>query len=146
MIRKASIIVVLAFGLAACVKSTEMGPNAPTAEFAALEVSAVSKLQCAWENQARCQHMVENRAIFGRIFSPEGFGNLDANKKIKGRRVTTKFIVEATAGINQCRQVQQESIPLVKDVRIQDRGYRVEGTAPLSNSSSCFLIPDPENP
>jgi len=146
LIKRVFHILPLALVVAACVSSKEIGPYAPTAEDRNLELAAIGKLQCAWENQTRCAHMIENRTLFGRIFSPETVGGLKETEKLQGRRATTKFIVEATAAINQCRPVAGKSVIIVKDVRLAKKGYRVEGTSPLSDTSSCFLAPDPENP
>lgn len=130
--------------LAAC--SNTNSQSSGDTSYEALELAASNNLQCAWENQQRCSHVIENRALFARFFAPPTLGNMEEAEKNNGRRVTTRFIVEATAGINQCQKVGSNSIPLVKDVRIAGKGYRVEGTAPLSQASRCFLTPDPESP
>ncbi len=131
--------------LAGC-SSTGAGQGDTDSQYRSLELAAAGNLQCAWENQARCSHMIENRSLMARFFAPETLGGLNEPEKQRGRRITTKFVVEAAAAINQCRRVTAKSVTIVKDVRISEKGYRVEGTAPLNASSSCFLTPDPENP
>lgn len=143
--------VIFATFLAAC-SSTELGPNAPTAEFKAKEQLAVKNQMCAFDphpegKQSPCAHLIENRLLFGRIFAPETLGGLDEAEKIRGRRITTKFIVDAASKIKQCRRVPLENtINIIRDVKIAGGTYLLKGTAPLSEeSSSCFLTPDQES-
>ena len=140
---KRRIVHILPIGviMAACVQTSDVGPEARTPEFKALELAAVGKLQCAWENQERCNHMIDKRTLFPRFFAAEGLGGLTEDAKANGRRVTTKFIVEATGSINQCRPVNDKSIVLLKNVQIAKKLYQVEGTSPLDANSSCFLAP-----
>lgn len=119
--------------------------TSPEAQYRALELAAVGNLQCAWENQTRCSHIIENRSTFARFFAPETLGGITEQRKSDARRVATRFIVEASAGISQCRRVDTPSIPLVRDVQIAGKAYRVEGTSPVTTTSSCFLIADQEN-
>lgn len=141
----------LATLLVACV-STEVGRNAPTAEFKAKEQLAVQNQMCAFDphpegKQSPCAHLIENRLLFGRIFAPETLGGLDEAEKIRGRRITTNFIVEAASKIKQCRKVPLENtINIIRDVQIAGGTYLLKGTAPLSEeTSSCFLTPDLES-
>ena len=143
--------VIFATFLAACV-STDVGSNAPTAESKANEQLAVKNQMCAFDphpegKQSPCAHLIENRLLFGRIFAPETLGGLDEAEKIRGRRITTKFIVNAAASIKQCRKVPLENtINIIRDVKIAGGTYLLKGTAPLSEeNSSCFLTPSQES-
>ena len=137
-------IVAIAVVAVAC-SSRNIGPNAPTAEDLANETLAVQKTQCAIENQARCAHLIENRTLFARFYTPETLGGMTENEKVKGRRITTKFVVEAVAAIKQCNRVTAESITLIRGMAINGRKYLVKGTAPLEPQTSiCFLMPQPE--
>lgn len=149
--RKFLIPVLFATFLAACV-SSDVGPNAETADLKAKEELAVKNLMCAFEphpegKQSPCAHLIENRVLFGRIFAPPTLGGLDESEKIRGRRITTKFIVEAASKIKQCRRVPLENtINIIRDVKIAGGTYLLKGTAPLSEeNSSCFLTPDQES-
>ena len=142
--------VVIAMILAACT-STDIGPNRPTAEYKAQEQLAIQNLMCAFEphpegKQSPCAHMIENRLLLGRYFAPRALGGLKESEKLRGRRITTKFIVEAAAGIQQCRKVPPENtINIIRDIKIAGGAYLLKGTSPLSEeNSSCFLTPDQE--
>ena len=138
-----------AFLVTAC-SSTDVGPNAPTAEDRQNEQIAAQNAMCAFEphpqgKQSPCAHLIENRLLLGRFFAPETLGGFDEAEKLRGRRITTKFIVNAAAGIKQCRKVSAESITVIRDVKIAGGTYLLKGTAPLSEvNSSCFLTPETE--
>jgi len=131
--------------LVAC-SSTNLGPNAPTQQELALEQKAVQNLMCAFEphpegKQSPCAHLIENRQLLNRFFAPAGIGNLNEAEKIRGRRITTRFIVNAAGSINQCRKITSENtVNIIRDIEIADGTYLVKGTSPLSEeNSSCFL-------
>lgn len=129
---------------AAC-SSTDVGPYAPTAEEKATERVAAQKAMCAIDNQARCDHLIENRLLFGRFFAPETLGGMEEPEKLRGRKITTKFVSEAVAGIQQCTRVTEPSIPIVKGMIIDGGKYSVMGTSPLlEGSSTCFITPQTE--
>lgn len=130
--------------LAVACTSRDVGPYAPTAEDKQNEVLATKNAMCAIENQARCAHVIENRILMSRFFAPETLGGLDESEKFRGRRVTTKFIVEAAAGIRQCRPVTSESIVILKDVNINGGKWQFRATKPVNETASCFLAPEPE--
>jgi hypothetical protein len=143
--------VLFATFLAACV-SSDVGPNAPTAELKAKEQLAVKNQMCAFDphpegKQSPCAHLIQNRVLFGRIFAPPTLGGLDEGEKLRGRRITTKFIVDAASKIKQCRRVPLDNtINIIRDVKIAGGTYLLKGTAPLSEeNSSCFLTPDQES-
>lgn len=143
--RKFSIPVLFVLVISAC-SSTDYGPNAPTAEDKAIQSQAVTKLMCRVENQARCTHVIENRILFGRFFAPKTLGGLQEDEKRRGRRVTTNFIAEAVAGINQCQPVTAESVVLVRDLKMADGTYEFRGTSPLDEqTSACFLTQSTES-
>lgn len=140
-------LTVLASGLllVAC-SSTSIGPNAPTQEDLALENAAVQNQMCAFEphpegKQSACAHLIENRQLLSRFFAPEGVGRLEQSEKNRGRRITTRFIVNAAAKIKQCQKVPLENtLNIIRDVKIAGETYVVKGTSPLiEESSSCFL-------
>lgn len=140
----------IAMFLAAC-SSTDIGPNAPTQEFKATEQVALQNLMCAFEphpegKQSPCAHLIENRLLLGRFFSPLLPRGMKEAEQNRGRRITTKFIVEAAAKIQQCRKVPLENtINVIRDVKIAGGTYLLRGTSPLSEeNSSCFLTPAQE--
>ncbi len=135
--------------LVAC--SPTAGPRFEAQQLKANEQLAAQNIMCAFEphpegKQSPCAHLIENRILFGRIFSPETLGGLPEGDKIRGRRVTTKFIVEAAASIKQCRKVPLESsITIIRDVQFAGQTYLLKGTPPLlEENSSCFLTPETE--
>ncbi len=137
----------IAMILAAC-SSTTVGPNAPSEQDKANEQLALQNMMCAFEphpegKQSPCAHMIENRLLLGRYFAPQTLGGLKDAEKSRGRRITTKFIVEAAARIKQCRKVPLENtINIIRDVKIAGGTYLLRGTSPLSEeNSSCFLTP-----
>jgi len=137
--------VMLGLFAAACT-SSEIGPNAPTSDDKAAQQQAVSKLMCRVENQARCTHVIENRILFGRFFAPKTLGGIPEDEKRKGRRVTTKFISEAVASINQCQPVSADSVVLVRDLILAGGTYEFRGTVPLdTQTSACFLTQSSES-
>ena len=124
--------------------SREMGPYAPTAEDKQNEVLAVKNAMCAFENQERCAHVIENRNLMTRFFAPETLGGMNESEKFRGRRITTKFIVEAAASIRQCRPVVANSIIILRDVKINGGTFLMKATTPANETSACFITPDPE--
>lgn len=133
--------------LAACNSST-VGPNAPTAEFKEKEQLALQNIMCAFEphpegKQSPCAHLIENRLLLGKYFAPLLPRNMKEAEQIRGRRITTKFIVESAAKIRQCQRVPLEnSINIIRDIKIAGGTYLLKGTSPLSEeTSSCFLTP-----
>lgn len=142
--------IIIAMILAACT-SSDIGPNRPTQQDRANEQLAVQNVMCAFEShsegkQSPCAHMIENRLLLGRYFTPRTLGGLSESEKLRGRRITTKFIVEAAAKIQQCRKVPQENtINIIRDIKIAGGTYLLKGTSPLSeDNSSCFLTPEQE--
>ena len=131
-------------GLAVACTSRDVGPYAPTAEDKQNEALAAQNAMCAFENQARCTHVIENRILMARFFAPETLGGMNESEKFRGRRVTTKFIVEAAASVKQCRRVTQESVILLKNVDINGGKWLMKATKPVNESAACFLTPDPE--
>lgn len=130
--------------VAAC-SSSDVGPFAPTAEEKASQRIAAQNAMCAIDNQARCDHLIENRILFGRFFAPETLGGMEEPEKLRGRKLTTKFVSEAVAGIQQCTRVTAPSIPIVKGMVIDGGKYTVMGTSPLlEGSSTCFITPQTE--
>lgn len=130
--------------LVACT-SRDVGPYAPTAEDRSQEAVAASKAMCVIDNQARCNHLIENRILFGRFFAPETLGGLDESKKFRGRRITTQFVVEALAATNQCVPPQEPSVNIVRGMEIDGKRFDVKGTSPLiEQQSSCFITPSLE--
>ena len=137
----------IAMILAACT-SSDIGPNRPTQQDKANEQLAAQNAMCAFEphpegKQSPCAHMIENRLLLGRYFTPRSLGGLKESEKLRGRRITTKFIVEAAARIQQCRKVSEENtINIIRDIKIAGGTYLLKGTSPLSEeNSSCFLTP-----
>jgi len=137
--------------MVAC-SSTNLGPNAPTQEELALEQKAVQNLMCAFEphpegKQSPCAHLIENRQLLNRFFAPAGIGNLTESEKIRGRRITTRFVVNAAGSISQCQRVTSEdTVNIIRDVKIANGTYLVKGTSPLlEESSSCFLTQSQES-
>ncbi|MEL7430272.1 MAG: hypothetical protein AAFN43_09755 [Pseudomonadota bacterium] len=143
--KRAAVFSVFAFAMVACT-SHDYGPYALTNEDKALQRVAAGKAMCVIDNQARCDHLIENRILFGRFFAPETLGGMPEDEKIRGRRVTTKFVVEALAGINQCNRVGGQSINIIKGMEIDGRRFDVKGTSPLvETQSACFIEPATEN-
>ncbi len=138
--------IALCIGLVAVAcTSRDVGPHALTAEEKAAEARAVQNAGCGIENQARCDHLIENRILFGRFFAPETLGGMDESEKLRGRRITTKFVVEAAAAIRQCNRVVDDSITIIKGMEINGGKFLVKGTSPLvQQSSTCFITPQPE--
>lgn len=138
----------IAFGvlsvLAVACTSRDVGPYAPTAQDKQNEVLAAQNAMCVFENQARCSHVIENRILMSRFFAPETLGGMDESEKFRGRQVTTKFIVEAAAGIKQCRKVTEDSIVLLKGVDINGGKWQMKATKPVNENSACFITPELE--
>lgn len=144
MVRRIIPAFAIALFVAAC-SSTDIGPYALTDDDKAKQVSAAGKTMCAIENRARCDHLIENRLLFGRFFAPETLGGMDEAEKLRGRSVTTKFVVEAVAEIKQCNRINSPSIPIVKGMDIAGGKYTVMGTSPLlEGESTCFITPQVE--
>ena len=142
--RNLTLIGICAVLVTAC-PSRDVGPNAPTAQDKTNETVAAQKSMCTIENQTRCDHLIENRNLFGRFFAPQTLGGMDENEKQRGRRITTKFVVEAVAAINQCKRVELTSIPIVKGMIIAKQKFNVMGTSPLvKGESTCFITPQTE--
>lgn len=140
----------VAMALVGC-SSTDIGPNAPTADYKAKEQVALQNMMCAFEphpegKQSPCAHMIENRLLLGRFFAPVRPRGMNETEQNRGRRITTKFIVEAAAKIQQCRKVPLENtINVIRDLKIAGGTYALKGTSPLSEeNSSCFLTPEQE--
>ncbi|MEM7067364.1 MAG: hypothetical protein AAF478_00660 [Pseudomonadota bacterium] len=129
--------------MAAC-SSTDIGPYAPTSEEKRLETAATTKAMCRIENQERCAHVIENRLLMSRFFAPETLGGMDESEKFRGRSITTKFVVEAVAAINQCQRVTEDSVILLRDMKIDKGTYFLKATKPVSVNSACFITPEPE--
>ena len=53
--------------IAVACTSRDIGPYALTSEDKARQAAAAGKAQCAIENQPRCDHLIENRILFGRF-------------------------------------------------------------------------------
>ena len=99
---------------------------------------------CAFENQERCAHVIENRNLMTRFFAPETLGGMNESEKFRGRRITTKFVVEAAASIRQCRPVVADSVVILRDMQINGSTFLMKATAPANETSACFITPDPE--
>ena len=134
-----SLVLIGAFAALIACTSRDVGPYAPTAQDKSNEQLAVQNAQCAFENQNRCSHVVENRILLSRFFAPEGFGGMDESEKFRGRRVTTKFIVEAAAGIQQCTKVFEDSVILLKNIDINGGKWQMKATKPVSPTANCFI-------
>ncbi len=143
--RKQAVVLIVA-GITAACSSSDIGPNAPTETDRQNEVLATQKAMCRIENQARCIHVIENRTLMARFFTAETQGGMEEEEKIKGRRLTTRFVVEAAAAIKQCQPVTQESVILLRDIKIAGGTYLMKATKPVNESSACFITPDPEAP
>ncbi|MDJ0614371.1 MAG: hypothetical protein QNJ29_11920 [Rhizobiaceae bacterium] len=142
--RKLVAFVCIAVFAVACT-SRDVGPYAPTTEEKSLEQIAATKSMCVIQNQARCDHLIENRSLFSRFFAPATLGGLDESEKFRGRRITTKFVVEALAATNQCVPPSGPSVTIVKGMEIDKRRFDVKGTSPLlEQQSSCFITPSSE--
>ena len=142
--------IVFAMTLVAC-SSTDIGPNRPDAQYKANEQLAIQNVMCAFEphpqgKQSPCAHMIENRLLLGKFFQPLLPRGVTEAERNKARRLTTKFVVEAAARIKQCRKVPLENtINIIRDVKIAGGTYLLRGTSPLSEeNSSCFLTPEQE--
>ena len=127
--------------LLACT-SRDVGPYAPTAQDKTNEQLAVQNALCGFENQNRCNHVIENRLLLSRFFAPATLGGLDEAEKFRGRRVTTRFVVEAAAGIQQCRKVFDDSVILLKDMDIAGSKWQMKATKPVGPTATCFISPE----
>ena len=126
--------------------SHDIGPYALTDEDKAQQRLAASRAMCRIENQKRCDHLIENRTLFGRFFAPQTVGGLDEDEKIRGRRITTKFVVEALSTVQQCNRVEGQSVKIISGMEIDKRKFDVMGSSPLiENQSACFIQPSTEN-
>jgi len=150
-VRKSWIPIFATTLLVAC-NSNTVGPNAPTAEFKATEQIALRNIMCAFEQhpegkQSPCAHLIENRLLLGKFFSPLLPRGMKEAEQKRGRRITTKFIVEAAAKIKQCQKVPLENtINIIRDVKIAGETYLLKGTSPLiEETSTCFITPDQES-
>ena len=136
-----SVIVVLALVVAACT-SRDVGPYAPTEAEKQTELKATQNIMCAFENQARCAHLIENRLLLSRFYLYETLGGLNESEKYRGRSVTNKFVAEAAANIRQCRRVSGDTVSIIKGLELAGSTYEVRGSSPLSEEdSACFLAP-----
>ncbi len=136
--------------VATACSSTEFGPNKLTQQDKSNQQLAVQNIMCEFEphpegegKQSPCAHLIEHRLLLGKFFAPLLPRGMKEAEQNRGRRVTTKFIVEAAAKIQQCRKVSLENtINVIRDVKIAGGTYLVKGTSPLSQeNSSCFLTP-----
>jgi len=142
-VKKAVLISVLALSAVAC--SSQGGSIQD--ETSDLARQAASNVMCAIENQARCGHVIENRTLMSRFFQPLSFGGMNESEKLRGKRVTTNFVIEAAANIKQCRRISKPGIPILKNMEIAGGYYQLHGTSPLDPvSSTCFLTPQAEDP
>ncbi|MEO0328280.1 MAG: hypothetical protein AAF217_06730 [Pseudomonadota bacterium] len=135
--------ILLAGVLLACT-SRDVGPYAPSAEDKSNEQLAANNAFCAFENQEKCAHVIENRILLSRFFAPKTLGGMDESEKFRGRRVTTRFVVEAAASIQQCNRVNGEAVTILKDMDIAGRKWQLKASKPAIPTASCFLMPDPE--
>ncbi|MEM7290291.1 MAG: hypothetical protein AAF412_08000 [Pseudomonadota bacterium] len=125
--------------------SRDVGPYVLSAEDKSLEQKAAANAMCAIQNQARCDHLIENRTLFGRFFAPQTLGGMDESEKFRGRSVTTKVVVEALSAINQCTRVTGNSVTIIKGMQIDGKKFDVQGSSPLvEGQSACFIEPSPE--
>ena len=139
------LLVVFACAVAAACTSGSGSSSVSSSDSQSLQRQAAANVMCAIENQARCDHLIENRVLFGRFFTPEFLGGMDEDEKKRGRRITTKFVVEALADIKQCRRVTDNSVTIVDGMEIDGKSYTVKGTSPLKmQMSQCFITPQPE--
>lgn len=136
-------VISFAFLVVAC-SSQNLGPHAPDAAELQNHKLAAQNAMCAFENQARCAHVIEHRLLMSRFFAPQGIGGMNESEKVKGRRITTKFIVEAAAAIKQCRRVTEDSIVILDDVKINGGTWQMKATKPADENAACFIIPEPE--
>lgn len=143
--------VLFALLLTAC-SSGSVTQTSEEQQFAAREQRALQNLMCAFEphpegKQSPCAHLIENRVLLSRFFAPATLGGFNEAEKNRGRRITTNFIVNAAANINQCNRVSPENtINIIRDVKIAGGTYAVMGTSPLTEeTSSCFITPDKES-
>jgi len=126
--------------LAAACSSSTVGPDALSSDQRALQKKAAANASCVIENQARCDHLIENRILFGRFFAPEFVGGMDEDEKARGRRLTTKFVVEAVADIKQCTRASDNTVAIINGMEIDGGKYDVLGTSPLlPQASKCFI-------
>ena len=125
--------------------SADTPPGLTTSDYQELQRKAVANAGCVIEDQFACTHVIENRQLLSSFFSPEGLGGKDESEKLRGRRVTTKYVVDAVSAIKQCRKTDSEAIPLLKKLEISDGQYQVLATIPVSATSSCYMIPDVES-
>lgn len=138
------VLLMIALVAVACT-SRDFGVNRTTSEDRAKQAVAAQYVGCAFENQARCDHLIENRTLFGRFFAPATLGGMDENEKFRGRQITTKFVVEALSTIKQCNPVTDESVTIISGMEINGAKYLVKGTSPLQQqSSACFISPETE--
>ncbi len=132
--------IISAFLLTSC-NTPDDGSGLSKADRQAMEKIAVQKVGCVIEKQDRCSHIIENRTQLALYFAPDVVTQkLKAKDKIKGKRVTRNFVVEAVAGINQCITTEADSLPLIKNMEIAGELYELKGTSPLSEVSQCYLV------
>ena len=107
-----------------------------------LEQRAISNAGCKFQDQSACAHLVEHRSLFASFFLPVGFGNKTDLEREKGIRITTKFVVNAASSINQCMRVTDESLPLIKNMKIAGKPFTVMATKPVNETAACFITPE----
>lgn len=126
--------------LAAC--TADDGSGLTAADRKALEQKAVLNTGCIVEDQFACAHLIENRTLLNSFFTPKGFGDKDEAEKVKGRRVTKNYVVDAVSGIKQCRRTSEPVLRVLAGLEIAGGHYQVQATSPVSEQSSCFMIPE----
>ena len=137
--RKFQVSIITALLAAGCTPE-KVGPYAADADDRAIQRQAAQKLMCRIENQERCSHLIQNRAVFSRFFDPLNTGTMTQTEKFKGRQITTKYVAEALAEIKQCQTVGEESIAIIKGLKLDEKLYQVRATSPLSEqTSACFI-------
>ena len=141
--KKRFAVILTCLALVGCT-SEKYGPYALTDEQRKAEAIAATKVMCRIEQQDRCAHVIENRQLMARFFKVETQGGLEEEEKKRGRRITTNYVVEAVAAINQCTPVSEDSIPLLRDMKINGGTYIMMATKPVNESAACFITPDPE--
>ena len=108
----------------------------------ALEQKAVLNTGCVFEDQFACAHLIENRTLLSSFFAPKGLGGKSEAEKLKGKRVTKNYVVDAVSGIKQCRRTSEPALKILSGLEIAGGQYQVQATSPVNPQSICFMLPE----
>lgn len=123
--------------LASCNSDSGRG-NISSQDLRASETLAAKNVNCGFEDVKFCAHMIDKRAILPQFFVPD-VGSISKEEKKRGRRLLTEEVVDVASKIQQCNAVNQPSVLLIPNMKINRQDFNLMATSPVGESSTCYL-------